>query len=159
MPTKQIPKTPWGKSIIAVYFLLVAYKKTINAKLKYYLASSPNTPFFFTLAPFFAYFIQLTFSKYPFSYEQNAFFQKSIPGLVKPVQKMTWETFAYTKYSKKLDVEFITKVNLLDDSFFLSLNPFWNVKKKQLYTGQFEFSNFNLLFISICFFYFWFFFL
>ena len=153
MTTKLIPKKPWEKSIIAVYYLLVAYKKTINAKLKYYLASSPNTPFFFTLAPFLAYFIQLTFTKYPFSYEQNAFFQKSLPGLRKPIQKMTWETFAYTKHSNKLDLELITQVNLLDDSFFLSLNPFWKIKKQQLYQGQFESSNLNWSFIPSRYFY------
>lgn len=153
MTTKLIPKKTWGKSIIAVYYLLVAYKKTIHAKLKHYLESSPSTPFFFTLAPFFAYFIQLTLSKYPFSYEQNAFFQKSIPGLTKPVQKITWETFAYTKHSNKLDLDLITQVNLFDDSFFLSLNPFWKIKKKKLYNGQFDSSDLNWSFVPSRYFY------
>lgn len=128
------------KSVATLYYLLIAYKKTLRVKLNYYFNNSTNLQFFLALSPFIIYFIQMSVEKYDLKYQQNTFLQKSLPGLKRPIQNMTWETFAYTQYSNKLDSNFITQINSVDDGFFISLNPSWQFKQKQLLTGTFESS-------------------
>nr|YP_009367423.1 cell division protein [Sarcinofilum mucosum]ARK14387.1 cell division protein [Sarcinofilum mucosum] len=128
------------KSVQTVYYLLIAYKKTLRVKLNYYFNNSTNLQFFLALSPFLIYFIQMSVDKYELQYQQNTFLQKSLPGLKKPIQNMTWETFAYTKYSNKLDSNLITQINSVDNGFFISLNPGWQFKQKQLLAATFESS-------------------
>nr|YP_636192.1 cell division protein [Tupiella akineta]AAV80616.1 cell division protein [Tupiella akineta] len=135
----KIKSTPsWKKSVATIYYLLIAYKKTMRVKLNYYFNNSTNLQFFLAISPFLGYFLQTSIEKYELKYQQSTFFSKSLPGLKKPIQVINWETYAYTKYSTKLNARFITQVNSADDCFFISLNPHWQFKQKQLSTATFE---------------------
>ena len=46
----KIKPTPsWKKSVTTIYYLLVAYKKTMRVKLNYYFNNSANLQFFLAI--------------------------------------------------------------------------------------------------------------
>nr|YP_010733709.1 cell division protein [Gayralia brasiliensis]YP_010733783.1 cell division protein [Monostroma nitidum]WEG92980.1 cell division protein [Gayralia brasiliensis]WEG93054.1 cell division protein [Monostroma nitidum] len=137
----QAPSFSWKKSIFTVYYLVIAYQKTLRVKLNDYFKKSTKTRFFFAISPFIAYFIQISLEKSEWKYQQNTFLQKSLPKLSKPIQEISWETFAYTKYSNQIKDPFINTVYQVDNCFFISLNPVWQLKQKQFFTGTFESFN------------------
>ena len=134
-------KNYWKKTISTAFYLLIAYKLTFRSKLKHYLDSSTNTHLFLAISPFLAYFIQINLERYNLNYQSDSFIKRSLPQLSKPIHKMTWETFAYTKYSNKLKINSINEVNCFDNSFFISLNPNWQLEQKQFSLRAFELSN------------------
>nr|AOC61580.1 cell division protein [Gloeotilopsis planctonica] len=145
--SKQLKKTKnfsWKKSIAIFYYLLDAYKKTLQAKITSYFQSSTNLQFLLAASPFIAYFIQLNLQQYGLKYQQNTFFEKTLPGVTTPVPQITWETYAYSRYANKLNNDFILQVNSLDDGFFIYLNSNWHFQQKQLSTGTFSTPNSSL---------------
>ena len=55
----------------------------------------------------------------------------NLPQLkINNIQKMTWETYGYPKYSNKLKSEVITEITRFENSLFISLNPVWKIDQK-----------------------------
>nr|YP_009367870.1 cell division protein [Hazenia capsulata]ARK14831.1 cell division protein [Hazenia capsulata] len=128
----------WKKSVATLYYLLIAYKKTIRVKFQYYFNNLTLLQFGIALSPFIAYLIQISLEKYELQYQKNTFLHRSLPAFVKPIPKITWDTFAYTKYSTKFNTSSINQVTSVDDCFFISLNSNWQLNQKQFWTGTFE---------------------
>lgn len=126
------------RTFASIYYLLIAYKKTFYIRWGSYFNNSTNLHFILAFSPFIAYFIQTSMNKYDLNSQQNTFLQKSLPGLRKPIQNITWETFAYTKYAKQLELNSITELISVDDGLFISLNPSWKFKQKQTLTATLE---------------------
>nr|YP_009367484.1 cell division protein [Pseudoneochloris marina]ARK14475.1 cell division protein [Pseudoneochloris marina] len=114
---------PWQKNISTIYYLLIAYKKTLRHKVNQYLESSNNTQLFLAMTPFLVYFFQMSFDKYDWRQFNNYFLQKSLPGAMNPTKKITWETFDYTEYFQQLKSQKIQSIQCFDESIFISLKP------------------------------------
>nr|AOC61405.1 cell division protein [Rhexinema sarcinoideum] len=134
----------WKKSAAIFYYLLDAYKKTLRVKFDFYFQSSTNFQFLLAASPFIAYFIQLSLQQYNLKYQQNTFFQKSLPGVSTSFSQITWETFTYSNYASKINKDYILQINSLDDGFFIYLNSNWHFQQKQLSAATFLTSKSSL---------------
>lgn len=135
--TKKKTESSWKKSAAIFYYLLDAYKKTLRVKFDFYFQSSTNFQFLLAASPFIAYFIQISLQQYNLKYQQNTFFQKSLPGVSTSIPQITWETFTYSNYAKKINKDFILQINSLNDGFFIYLNSNWHFQQKQLSAATF----------------------
>lgn len=131
--TKTFKLVKFIKKISILYSLLVFSKK----RLKNDFTNFSSNLFFILLLPLLGYILD----KQNFLSNNNnnfeSFFSKTLPGLNyfknKNFSYLTWETFNYTDYFKKINWNNLKKISYSDDSIFISFNS--NLYNQKNYIG------------------------
>lgn len=124
------------KQLSIIYNLLIFSKK----RFKNDFTNFPSNLFFIILLPLLGY----TLDKQKFLSTNinnfESFFYKTLPGLNNfnkiNLSNLTWETFNYTEYFKKIDWNNLKQLSYFDSSVFISFNS-------NLYNKKFYISTYN----------------
>ena len=128
------------KQVSIIYNLLIFSKK----RFKNDFTNFPSNLFFIILLPLLGYTLdkQKFFSNNINNFE--SFFYKTLPGLNNfnkiNLSNLTWETFNYTEYFKKINWNNLKKLSYFDSSVFISFNS--NLYNKKFYISTYD-SNFS----------------
>nr|YP_010530002.1 cell division protein FTSH [Ulva tepida]UXW92100.1 cell division protein FTSH [Ulva tepida] len=124
------------KQLSIIYNLLLFSKK----RFKKDFTNFPSNLFFIILLPLLGYTLdkQKFFSNNINNFE--SFFYKTLPGLNSfnkiNLSNLTWETFNYTEYFKKINWNNLKQLSYFDSSVFISFNS-------NLYNKKFYISTYN----------------
>nr|YP_009927343.1 ATP-dependent zinc metalloprotease FtsH [Ulva compressa]ARO34841.1 ATP-dependent zinc metalloprotease FtsH [Ulva compressa] len=128
------------KQLSIIYNLLIFSKK----RFKNDFTNFPSNLFFIILLPLLGY----TLDKQKFLSTNinnfESFFYKTLPGLNNfnkiNLSNLTWETFNYTEYFKKINWNNLKQLSYFDSSVFISFNS--NLYNKKFYISTYNsFSN------------------
>lgn len=129
---------PWQNAVLSPFYLMLAYKKTLRAKLNQSFNKQTTNYFFLASLPFITCLGQIGLADYRNKYARNILFQDTFPTLIKPVPKISWETLNYLKYDKKLDLSQVKQIHSTPESAFIELNPRWFSYQNNNYIGSFQ---------------------
>ena len=123
----------WKLSFWKLNFFILNFQKSIKKPIQ-----SLNLGYIIGAIPFGIGFLQFLYTKY----QKNSFFyffEKNLPGISLSAEILEWETFQYIQSKKiKSPINLIEKVDISNESIFLSLKQFWHSKQKKLYFGSFS---------------------
>ena len=128
----------WPKPFLSKFYLILAYKKTLRAKINQYFDNPATNYFFLASLPFIACLGQIGLADYGNKYARNLLLQDAFPAFAKPTPKISWETFNYLKYRDKLDLTKIDQIYYAPASAFIELNPSWFSQQNSSYVGTFQ---------------------
>ena len=129
------------KQLSIIYNLLIFSKK----RFKKDFTNFPSNLFFIILLPLLGYTLdkQKFFSNNINNFE--SFFYKTLPGLNNfnkiNLSNLTWETFNYTEYFKKINWNNLKQLSYFDSSVFISFNSSLDNNKFYIGTYNNNFSN------------------
>nr|YP_009633163.1 ATP-dependent zinc metalloprotease FtsH [Ulva lactuca]QBS48021.1 ATP-dependent zinc metalloprotease FtsH [Ulva lactuca] len=127
------------KQLSIIYNLLIFSKK----RFKNDFTNFPSNLFFIILLPLLGYTLdkQKYFSNNINNFE--SFFYKTLPGLNNfnkfNLSNLTWETFNYTEYFKKINWNNLKQLSYFDSSVFISFNS--NLYNKKFYISTYTNNN------------------
>ena len=129
---KKVKMIIWIHKFSILYNLLIFSKK----RFKYNFINFPSDLFFILLLPLVGYILDKNFFLYNNS-NSEFFFKKTLPGLnnfnIIISSNLSWETFNYTEYFKKINWVKLKKLNYFDNSIFVSFNS--NLYNRYFYIG------------------------
>ena len=152
----NINKSSWVKKWSIFYALLKVSKKKIKQNL---ISFKPNF-FYIALLPILGYALDqknsFAFCQGPgYSKASGGFLNKTLPGVNNfssiNSSKLSWETFSYTNYFKKIKWNTVNKINYFDGSIFISFNANSKLCNKQYYIGTYKkkFQSNNVLSLNL----------
>nr|QUB02944.1 ATP-dependent zinc metalloprotease FtsH [Ulva sp.]UAV85729.1 ATP-dependent zinc metalloprotease FtsH [Ulva prolifera] len=124
------------KQLSIIYNLLIFSKK----RFKKDFTNFPSNLFFIILLPLLGYTLdkQKFFSNNINNFE--SFFYKTLPGLNNfnkiNLSNLTWETFNYTEYFKKINWNNLKQLSYFDSSVFISFNS--SLDNNKFYIGTYN---------------------
>ncbi len=130
----------WKLSFWKIHFFISNFQNSKKKQIQFL-----EIDYIIGSVPFIIGFLQFLFTKY---HNQSFFyfFEKNLPGISLPVENLQWETFQYIQSKKLTNIKnqnIIEKIDLSNDSLFITLNQFWNSSQKKTYIGSFQEKNFE----------------